>query len=102
MALPPPLSPLLYFVLNVSHRSYVSVPSPNRVVGHEEHKDGRPYHSTPVRLARGRAWSSRKELEYPAHGEKAQRNHINGAARFSKAESGWWERFAAEPLLEET
>lgn len=77
------------------------MPSPNRVVGHEEDKDGRPYHSAPVRLARRRAWSSRKELKYPAHGEEAQRSHVNGGAGFAKAESGWWEWFAAEPLLEE-
>lgn len=87
---------------NVRDRSYVVMPSPDRVVGHEEHEDACPYHAAPIHLARRRVWSSRKELEYPEHYEEAQRNDVHRVSGFAKAESRRWERFAAESLLEDT
>ena len=78
------------------------MPSPERVVGHEEDEDACPYHAAPIHLARRRAWSSREELEYPEHREEAQRNDVNRVAGFAKVESRRWERFAAESPLEDT
>ena len=65
------LGPHLYIILDVRDWSYVVVPSPERVVGHEEDEDACPYHEAPVHLARCRAWSSREELKYPEHREEA-------------------------------
>lgn len=78
------------------------MPSRNRVIDREEDKDGRPYQGTPIHLARCWAWSSRKELEYPAHDEEAQRSNVDGAAGFAETEPRRWERFTAEPFVEET
>lgn len=78
------------------------MPTPERVVGHEEDEDACPYHTAPVHLARHRAWSSREELENEEHREEAQRNDVNRVADFAKVESRSWERFAAESLLEDT
>ena len=93
--------PLFYVIFDVRDRSYVVVPSPDRVVGHEEDEDTYPYHTAPVHLARRRAGSSREELEYPEYSEEAQRNDVNRVAGFAKAESRIWERFAAKSLLED-
>ena len=78
------------------------MPSPERVVGHEEDKDACPYYAAPVHLARRRVWSSREELECPEHREEAQRNDVNRVTGFAKVESGSRERFATESLLEDT
>ena len=95
-------NPLLYVVSDVRDRPYIVVPSPERVVGHEEDKDACPYHAAPIHLARRRAWSSWEELEYPEHREEAQCNDVNRIAGFAKVEPRSWERFAVEPLLEDT
>ena len=75
------------------------MPSPECVVGHEENEDAYPYHAAPVHLARRRARSSREELEYPKHREKAERNDIDNIAGFAKVKARYWEHFAAESLL---
>ena len=92
----------MYVIFDVRDRSYVIVPSPERVVGHEEDENACPYHAAPVHLARCRVWSSREELEHPEHREEAQRSDVNRIAGFTKVESRSWERFAAESLLEDT
>ena len=78
------------------------MPSPERVVGHEEDEDARPYDAAPVHVARCRAWSSREELEQPEHREKAQCNDVNRVAGFAKVEARSWEGFSAESLVEDT
>ena len=78
------------------------MPSPERVVGHEEDEDACPYHAAPVHLARRRARSSREELKYPEHREEAQRNDVDRIAGFAKVEARSWERFAAQSLSENT
>lgn len=78
------------------------MPSPERVVGHEEDEDARPYDTAPVHVARCRAWSSREELEHPEHREKAQCNDVYRIAGFAKVEARSWEGFSAESLVEYT
>lgn len=95
-------TPLLYVISDIPDRSYVIVPSPERVVGHEEDEDACPYHAAPVHVAWRRVWSSREELECPEHHEEAQRNNVNRVASFAKVESRRWERSAAQSLLENT
>lgn len=95
------LGPLPCVILDVRDRSYVIVPSPEQVVGHEEDEDAYPYHAAPVHLAWHRAWSCREELEYPEHREEAKRNDVNRIAGFSKVESRSWELFAADSLVED-
>ena len=59
--------PFLHVIFDVRDRSYIVVPAPERVVGHEEDENARPYDAAPVHVARRRAWSSREELEHPEH-----------------------------------
>ena len=61
----------LQVIFDIRDRSYIVVPSPERVVGHEEDEHARPYDAAPVHIARCRAWSSREELEHPEYREKA-------------------------------
>ena len=96
------LDPLLYVTFNISDRSYVVVPSPKCVVGHEEGEDACPYHAAPIHFARRRAWSSREELKYPEYYEEAQRYYVDCVASLAKAESRSWEPVAAKSLLEDT
>ena len=78
------------------------MPAPERVVGHEEDENARPYDAAPVHVARGRAWSGREELEYPEHREKAQCNDVDRIAGFAKVEARSWEGFSTESLVENT
>ena len=78
------------------------MPAPERVVGHEEDENARPYDAAPVHVTRRRAWSSREELEYPEHREKAQSNDVNRIAGFAKVEARSWEGFSAESLVQDT
>ena len=96
------LCPLLDIIANIRDRSYVLVPSPERVVSHEENEDGCPYHAAPVHLAWRRARSSWEKLEKPEHREEAQRNDVDRVTGLSKVESRSWELFAANSLLEDT
>ena len=86
-------------MLYVRDRSYVVVPSPERVIGHKEDQYACPYYAAPIHLARRRIWSSREELEYPEHREEAQRNNVDRIAGLAKVEARSWEFFAAESLL---
>ena len=97
-----PIGSFSYVTFDVRDRSYVIVPTPERVVGHEEDEDACPYYATPVHLARHRIWSSREELEHPEHREEAQRNGVNRVAGFAEVESRRWEPLSAESLLEDT
>jgi len=63
------------------------VPTPNRIVCPKAQSHSCPYQETPIKGACGRGWSSRKELEYPAHDEKAQCKDVDGVAGFTEAES---------------
>ena len=93
---------LLYVIFHIRDRSYIVVPSPERVVGHEEDEDARPYDAAPVHVARGRARSSGEELEHPEHREKAQSNDVDRVAGFAKVEARSREGFSAESLVEDT
>lgn len=78
------------------------MPTPKRVVSHEEDEDARPDHAAPVHLARRRARSRGEELEEPEHGEESQRDDVDRVAGFAEVEARGWERFAAESLAEDT
>ena len=78
------------------------MPAPESIVGHEEDENAGPYDAAPVHIARRRARSSREELEYPEHREKAQCNDVNRIASFAKVEARSWEGFSAKSLVEDT